>query len=300
MQDVSTQTRARTGLLYGLGAYVAWGVLPAFFKLLGGASAGEVVAQRVLWSLVCLAVVIALRGSLPALRLALANPRALGLLTISAALIAVNWLVYIWAVLHGHVLASSLGYFLNPLVNVALGMVFLRERLGRVQGISVALAGIGVAILAFNAAGGLWISLSLAATFSLYGLVRKIAPVESLEGLAIETMILAPFSLAWLLWLAWSGSLGFGSAPGLSLLLAASGVLTAVPLLLFAAAARRMPYAELGLLQYLAPTLQFALAVAYGETVTQAHLWCFGFIWAGLAVYAAHTVAELRRAPAAG
>jgi len=296
MQHTSAQAQARRGLFYGLAAYVAWGLLPLYFKMLGGVGAGEIVAQRVLWSVLFIAVLIALRGSLPALRSALTNRRAVGLLAVSATLIAVNWLVYIWAVLEGHVLASSLGYFLNPLVNVALGMIVLRERLGRVQGAAVALAALGVLILAIQASDGLWISLVLAITFSLYGLVRKIVPVESLEGLAIETVILAPFALGWLVWIGQQGTLAFGRDLPFSLLLASAGVFTAVPLLLFAAAARRMPYVELGLLQYVAPTLQFLLAVAvFGETMTRAHVICFGFIWAGLALYAGGNIAELRR-----
>jgi len=299
MNALSTSGRgtpARLGLYYGLGAYAAWGLLPVYFKLLGSVGAGEVVAQRVVWSVVFIAILIALRGSFPVLRAALANRRAVALLAVSALLIAVNWLVYIWAVMQGHVLAASLGYFLNPLVNVALGMIFLRERLGRVQGVAVLLAGIGVLVLATQATEGLWISLVLAVSFSLYGLVRKIVPVESLEGLAIETLILAPFALGWLVWIGRQGTLAFGHDLGFSLLLAAAGVFTAVPLLLFAAAARRMPYVELGLLQYLAPMLQFLLAVlVYGETMTTAHLICFGFIWTALAVYAGGNIAELRR-----
>lgn len=292
----TNMAHARTGLIYGLGAYLVWGLLPAFFKLLLAVSPGEIVAQRILWSLLFIAGLIAFNKSMPALRRALANPRVIGFLAISAALIAINWLVYVWAVINGHVLAASLGYFLNPLINVALGVIFLKERLGRLQMGSVLLAAIGVAVLALGASEGLWISLGLAFSFGFYGLVRKVAPVEALEGLAIETLILAPFALGWLIWLGQGDGLVFGEDIGLSLLLAFGGVLTAVPLLMFAAAARRMPYAELGLLQYVAPTLQFLLAVvAYGEPMTSAHIVCFAFIWTGLALYAAGNIAELRR-----
>ena len=288
---------ARTGLLYGLGAYLIWGLLPILFKLLHTVSPGEIVAQRVIWSLLFIGGLIAFGKSLPALRRALSNPRVIGFLAISAALIGFNWLIYVWAVINGHVLAASLGYFLTPLVNVALGMIFLKERLGRLQTASVLLAAIGVAVLAVGASDGLWISLGLAITFGFYGLVRKVAPVEALEGLAIETLILAPFALGWLFWLGQGDAMMFGENAGLSLLLAFGGMMTAVPLLLFSAAARRMPYAELGLLQYVAPTLQFLLAVvAYGEPMTQAHVICFAFIWTGLAIYAAGNIANLRRA----
>lgn len=290
----------RTGLLLGLGAYTLWGFLPAFFKQLETVSAGEIVAQRILWSLLFLAGLLAFRSSGAALLAAMRNPRARLILAATAALIAVNWLIYVWAVNNGHILASSLGYFLNPLVNVAMGVIFLRERLARAQTIAVALAGIGVAVLAFAAEGGLWISLSLAFTFATYGLLRKIAPVEALEGLSIETLMLAPFALGWVLWLgAAPDGTAFGDGLGVSLLLIAGGVLTAVPLLLFAASARLLPYAELGMLQYIAPTLQFAIGLAYGETLTTAHIVCFAFIWAGLAVYAADGLRGLRLRPQA-
>ncbi|MCJ8156379.1 EamA family transporter RarD [Sphingomonas sp. LaA6.9] len=293
---VSHSAPGRAGIAYGLGAYLIWGFLPAYFKLLSAVLPSEVVAQRIIWSVAFLALLIAIKGSFPTLRAALANPSALRILAATALLIAANWLIYVWAIVNSHVLESSLGYFLNPLVNVAMGVVLLKERLGRAQMIAVALAAIGVTVLAIGAGSGLWISLSLAFTFATYGLLRKIAPVESLEGLSVETLILAPFALGYLWWLSHTGGLAFGADMGISLLLAAGGIVTAVPLLLFAAAARRMPYATLGLLQYLAPTLQFLLAVfAYGEPLTTAHLICFGFIWSGLAIFAVSGISDMRR-----
>lgn len=288
--------QGRAGIAYGLAAYLIWGFLPAFFKLLADVAATEVVAQRIIWSVAFLAVLIAAKGSFPALRAAIANRKALVILCATALLIAVNWLIYVWAVVNGHVLESSLGYFLNPLVNVAMGVLLLKERLGRAQIVAVALAAIGVTVLAFGAGGGLWISLSLAFSFATYGLLRKIAPVESLEGLSIETLLLAPFALGYLWWLSSRGEMAFGADGSITLLLMAAGVVTAVPLLLFAAAARRMPYATLGLLQYLAPSIQFLLAVfAYGEPLTTAHMICFAFIWTGLALYAGNGMLEGRR-----
>lgn len=286
----------RTGLLQGLGAYGIWGLLPLFFWLLDGVDAGEVVAMRVLWSVALLGGLILLLRRGPALAAALRSRRAMGFLAISAALISVNWLVYIWAIQHHHVLEASLGYFLNPLVNVLLGVVLLRERLGVAQIAAVALAGLGVAILAAGAGQGIWISLTLAFTFGFYGLVRKIAPVESLEGLAIETAILAPFAGIYLYWLSGHAGLGFGQTPLWTVALALSGIVTATPLLLFAAAARRLPYSTLGLLQYLAPTMQFVLAITFfGETMTLAHAICFALIWTGLAVYAVSGTISARR-----
>ena len=286
----------RTGLLQGLGAYGIWGLLPLFFWLLDGVDAGEVVAMRVLWSVALLGGLILLLRRGPALAAALRSRRAMGFLAISAALISVNWLVYIWAIQHHHVLEASLGYFLNPLVNVLLGVVLLRERLGVAQIAAVALAGLGVAILAAGAGQGIWISLTLAFTFGFYGLVRKIAPVESLEGLAIETAILAPFAGIYLYWLSGHAGLGFGQTPLWTVALALSGIVTATPLLLFAAAARRLPYSTLGLLQYLAPTMQFVLAITFfGERMTLAHAICFALIWTGLAVYAVSGTISARR-----
>lgn len=289
-------SHGRAGLFYGLSAYLIWGFLPVFFKQLGSVSAGEVVAQRILWSLVLLAALIGFGRRWPHMRKALGDPVAMRFLTLSATLIAANWLVYIWAVLNHHVLASSLGYFLNPLVNVALGVIFLKERLGRVQMAAVALAAAGVLVLAAGAGSGLWISLTLAFTFGIYGLLRKMAPVESIEGLSIETMILSPFALGWVIWLAGEDKAAFGSGTTVTLLLVISGVVTAVPLLLFAAAARRMAYATLGLLQYIAPTIVFLLAVfVYGEPLTFSHILCFTLIWTGLAVYTAGMVIGMRR-----
>jgi chloramphenicol-sensitive protein RarD len=289
-------SHGRAGLIYGLSAYIIWGFLPVFFKLLHSVSAGEIVAQRILWSLVLLAALIGFSRRLPHLRIALRNPVALRFLALSAALIATNWLVYIWAVLNDHILQASLGYFLNPLVNVALGVIFLKERLGRAQTVAVALAAAGVIALAAGAGEGLWISLTLAFSFGIYGLLRKMAPVEAIEGLSIETMILAPVALGWVLWLSVQGDVAFGADLKTSLLLVIGGVVTAVPLLLFAAAARRMPYATLGLLQYIAPTIAFLLAVfAYGEPLTTAHILCFVLIWTGLGIYTASALVGMRR-----
>jgi chloramphenicol-sensitive protein RarD len=280
------QGSRRTGLICGLGAYLAWGVLPLYFKLLAAAPPVEIVAQRIVWSLVFLAGVVALAGRRGRLRQAL-RPRILAILAVTAALIGANWLIFIWAVLGGHVLEASLGYYLNPLFNVLLGVALLKEKLSRAQAAAVALAATGVAILAWGATAGLGISLSLALTFGLYGFVRKVAPVDALEGLAIETAWLAPLAVAYLIWV--HGGIGgiaaFDWATDLLLVLA--GAVTAVPLLLFNAAAKRLPYSTLGFLQYLAPSLQFLLAVAaFGERVTPAHALCFAAIWTALAIFA--------------
>lgn len=277
----------RAGLLLGLGAYLLWGVLPLYFKALAAVGPTEIVAHRILWSLLFLGALAALWRRWGAIRAAVSAGRVLATLVVTALLIAVNWLVYIYAVLSGHVLEGSLGYYLNPLVNVLLGVVLLKERLSRAQIGATLLAAAGVAVLAAGAGSGLWISLTLAASFGLYGFVRKVAPVDSLEGLTIETAILAPVALGWILWLQRTGAAGFGAhGLGVDLLLVLGGAVTAVPLLMFTAAARRLPYSTLGFLQYIAPSIQFLLAVlAFGEPLTAAHIVCFAAIWTALAVF---------------
>jgi chloramphenicol-sensitive protein RarD len=281
------QARTRAGLLLGLGAYLLWGVLPIYFKALAHVAATEIVAHRILWSLLFLAALANLWARWAAIRTAVATPKVLLTLTATAVLIGGNWLIWVWAVVNGHVLEGSLGYYLNPLVNVLMGVVLLKERLSAAQTIAVGIAAAGVAVLAWGAGSGLWISLSLAATFATYGYLRKVAPVDAIEGLSIETAILAPIALGWILWLNGTGQGGLGIDTTTTLLLIAAGAVTAVPLLLFTAAAKRLPYSTLGFLQYIAPTLQFLLAVlVYGETLTLAHIICFGAIWTALVIFA--------------
>ena len=280
------QSQRRAGLIFGVSAYLLWGVLPLYFKALDHVGPLEIVAHRIVWSLVFLGGLVVLWRRWPAVRAALADRRALLLLIATSLLIAANWLIYIYAVVSGHVLEGSLGYYLNPLVNILLGVVLLKERLSRLQMFAALLASAGVLVLAVGAGSGLWISLALAGTFAAYGFLRKIAPVEALEGLSIETMILAPVALGWVFLLQSAGTGAFIDAGWwTSVLLAVGGAVTAIPLLLFTAAARRLPYSTLGFLQYLAPSLQFLLAVlAFGEPLTRAHVVCFGAIWAALAL----------------
>ncbi len=281
------QARTRAGLLLGLGAYVVWGVLPLYFKLIAHVSAVEIVAHRVVWSLLFLAVLTVLAKRWALVRKAALSPKAMGLLCLTAALIGANWLIWVWAVINGHVLEGSLGYYLNPLVNVLLGVVLLRERLSKAQTFAVLLAAAGVAVLAAGAGSALWISLGLAATFALYGFLRKIAPVEALDGLLIETAILAPLAIGWILLLQSRGESAFRVDLETDILLTVAGALTAVPLLLFNAAAKRLPYSTLGFLQYIAPSLQFLLAVLlFGERLTIPHIICFAAIWLALIIFA--------------
>jgi chloramphenicol-sensitive protein RarD len=263
-----------------------WGVLPLYFKALGHVRATEIVSHRILWSLLFLGALATLFKRWPGIRAAIASPRVAMTLVLTATLIGINWLIYIYAVVTNHVLEGSLGYYLNPLVNVLLGVVLLKERLTLAQKGAVGLAAAGVAVLAAGAGEALWISLALAASFASYGFIRKVAPVEALEGLSIETLFLAPLALGWVLWLQHQGQSAFGRETATDLLLILGGALTAIPLLLFTAAAKRLPYSTLGFLQYVAPSLQFLLAVlAFGEPLTTAHIICFAAIWTALSIF---------------
>ncbi|MBK9302649.1 MAG: EamA family transporter RarD [bacterium] len=277
----------RAGIAYGLAAYGWWGFVPLYFKAVSHVAPLEVLAHRVLWSLVLLSALLAARGRIPLLVKLLRDRRTLSVLGLTTLLIAANWLVFIWAVANDHVLQASFGYFITPLLNVLLGVVVLKERLRRSQALAVALAGLGVLWLSWRLGGLPVISLALAASFSLYGLLRKLIRPDGTLGLAAETLLLAPAALAWLLVREGSTGTAFlhGGA-GTALLLAAGGIVTALPLIWFAEAARRLRYATVGFLQYLSPTLQFLLAVAlFHEPFTASHAVAFGLIWAALGLY---------------
>jgi len=285
-----TARRHRAGLFYGLGAYLLWGVLPLYFKALAHVGATEIVAHRIVWSLVFLGALLTFAARWRRVGVALRTPRVVITLAASAVLIGTNWLIWVWAVNNGHVLEGSLGYYLNPLVNVLMGTILLKEKLSRPQIGAVMLAAAGVAVLAWGASSGLWISLSLAATFATYGLLRKVVDVEALEGLSIETAMLTPLALGWIIWMNQSGGGGLSFDGTTTALLIAAGAVTAIPLLLFTAAARRLPYSLLGFLQYIAPSMQFLFAVlVFGEKLTTAHIICFGAIWTALALFSLDT-----------
>jgi chloramphenicol-sensitive protein RarD len=284
--EQEVRAERRLGLINGFAAYALWGLLPLYFKLLPSVSAIEVVAHRIIWSVAFLALLLGAIRQYPLLLAALGQRRIVGAMTLSAILIAINWLVFIWAIGAHHVLAGSLGYFLNPLVNILIGTIFLHEKLGRGQKLAVAIAAIGVAVLAAGEIQTLWISLTLAFSFAFYGLVRKLTPVPAAVGLAIETLILLPAALASLVWLGMDGSLAFGRAGMEAGLLVGLGAVTSVPLLLFAGAARRLPMVSLGLLQYLAPSLQFLISIfLFGEPLSPVRLASFALIWAALALF---------------
>lgn len=277
------------GLFWAVAAYVWWGLGPVYFKAVDHVAPLEILAHRIVWSLVFLLALLALRRRWSALKGTLSHRPTLLILTATSLLVSGNWFVYIWAVTHDQILQASLGYFINPLVSVLLGFIFLRERLVPVEWIAVAVAAVAVGWLVLAAGLLPWISLFLAFSFGLYGLLRKIARVESLEGLTIETAIVLPLALLYLARLEMNGTISFGSVSiWTDLLLVSAGIVTATPLIWFAIAVRRLRLATIGILQYLAPTIQFLLAVlVYREPFGSNRLVAFALIWAALTLYTA-------------
>lgn len=279
---------AGAGLAAAVGAFTIWGVLPLYMKPLHDLSALEIMAHRIVWSCLLVFAWLAWRGDVGAVRTALANPGTRYRLMLTAVLISINWLIYVWSIAHGHVIDASLGYFINPLLNVLLGVLVLGERLNAMQKLAVGLAAAGVLYLAIVAGRPPWIALALAASFGGYGLIRKVVKVEAVPGLASETLLLAPFALSFLLWMEMQGTGAFGhAAPHINALLLGSGLVTALPLALFAYGARLIPLSTVGLVQYIGPTLQFLLGVwVFHEAFTLQRGVGFLFIWTALAVYA--------------
>jgi chloramphenicol-sensitive protein RarD len=284
---------SKAGFLFGLGAYALWGILPIYFKAIADVAAVDIVAHRVLWSIPFLTLLIALSKGWRKVRAVLNDRKTLGVLAITALLIGGNWLLYVYAVTSGHILASSFGYYLNPLANVLLGRFVLKEKLGRLQWIAVAVAAAGISVFAAGALSQLWISLTLCVSFALYGLLRKVVKADALTGLGIETSLLFPLAIGWLGWRFGIGAPVLGKSQLDAGLLLAAGIVSTTPLILFTAAARRLKYSTLGMLQFLAPTLQFLIGVWYGEPLKTAHFIAFPLIWAALGLY----VTALVRAP---
>ena len=284
-------TRARLsprGLAAGAAAFTIWGLFPVYLHPLRGVPALQVIAHRITWSCLFLVAWLLLRGELGDLRVTLARPALLARLALTATLISINWLVYVWAVTHSHVVDTSLGYYINPLVNVLLGVIVLRERLNRAQWTAIGLAALAVLYLALLAGRPPWIAGTLAVSFSLYGFVRKIISVEALPGLTTETLLLMPLAVGYLAWCQWAGSGALTTqGAGVAALLLGSGLVTAIPLFLFAYGARLLPYSTVGVLQYIAPSLQLLCGVVlYHESFGPARAAGFALIWAALLIYA--------------
>lgn len=287
----------RLGLICGVFAYGLWGMLPVYLKALGDVSPMEIVGHRILWSVPFGALILTFRKQWGETFKAFSSPRMVLLLGFSAAVIGGNWLVYVWAVANDRVLQASLGYYINPLMFVAAGVFVLKEKLNRLQMAAVAMASLGVAVLTFGAGVFPWVSMILACSFTAYGYVRKMLDVGAMPGLFIETAVLSPFALIFLIWFAGSHGLAFGQGDiKLDILLIAAGPVTVLPLMLFALAARRLRFTTLGFLQYIGPTGQFLLGLYYGEPFTLYHAVCFGLIWSALGVLSIDAVRQTRRA----
>ncbi len=289
---------AREGVIIGLLAYVMWGFFPVYFKSLEAVSPTEMLAHRVVWAVPFGALIILFRKQWNEVRGAFANKAVLAWLSLAALSISINWLIYIWAVQNEHIFETSLGYYINPLVYVLAGVVLLGERLRRLQLAAVALAFVGVMILTISASEFPWVAISLALFFTVYGLIRKQIAIGAMPGLFVETLLLLPLALAWLLWLMRSGQATFASGDlAMSSLLLLAGPITVLPLMCFAVAARRLPLTTIGFMQFLAPTLQFVIGVYYGEQLTTAHLLCFGFIWAAVAFFSVDAILAGKKKP---
>jgi chloramphenicol-sensitive protein RarD len=282
----------RKGIIYAAACYSAWGLFPIYFKALHSIPSVEILLHRMIWALVFLVLVLSIRKQWTWLTKALTQPKLLAGFTASALLLSANWFLYIWAINNDRIVDASLGYFMTPLVSVFLGYLLLKERLRSVQWFAIACAGLGVAWLSMQTGHPPWIALVLASTFGMYGLLRKTAALGALEGLSLETMILFPFALAYLLFLLMHDQTAFmHESTSIQLLLLAAGPITAIPLLMFAAAARRIPLATLGLMQYISPTIQLLIGVwLYHEQFSHERLLGFLGIWLGLFIYSADSL----------
>jgi len=287
MDNTMDSQQTREGIFYALGAYFIWGVAPAYFKLVRAVPPAEIMTHRVIWSVLFMLILITLSRSWKQVRQVAAQPKKVLLLALTAVTVGGNWLLFIWAVNNQHMLEASLGYFINPLINVVLGMLFLRERFRRLQWLAVVLAAAGVLVQLWQFGSLPVIALGLALSFALYGLVRKKIQVDAQSGMLIETLWLFPLAALYLFGIADSATSHLSANPlSLNLMLVAAGVLTTIPLMLFAAACARLRLSTVGFFQYLGPTLMFLLAVLfYGERLTPDKLVTFGFIWLALAVF---------------
>ncbi|MCR4435679.1 MAG: EamA family transporter RarD [Clostridiales bacterium] len=290
------QNNKLTGVIYGVSAYTLWGLLPLYWKLLTPVPADQILAHRIVWSFVFVAALLLFSGGLSHLLGIVKDKKKLLFISFCSVLITVNWFTYIWAVNSSHIVETSLGYYINPLMAVFLGMTVLKERLGIFQYIAFALAAAGVIILAVQYGKIPWISLVLATTFALYGLFKKLVAAESAAGLALETAVVTPLAVAYLAFKQVTGTAALGSVPPVTaVLLLCTGVATAVPLLWFAKGTKRTELSTMGFLQYISPTISLIIGVLiYKEQFTRTHLISFGFIWAALVVFSFSQVSAAR------
>lgn len=296
-------TETRRGYAAAVAAFLMWGlVAPVYFKSVGAAGPAEIMAHRIIWTVVVMGALVFAVKPWAEIRAAVAGRRRLAVFAVTTVLVTANWSLFVWAIAEQRIVEASLGYFINPLVNVALGVAFLGERLSRGQGLAVAVAGLGVAVLVEEAGVFPWLSLSLALSFGFYALLRKKEAVDPLTGLLVETALLAPLALGYLLWLGERGQFWGAGGDGVTgWLLLLAGPMTAIPLGLFMYAGRRLALSTLGLLQYIGPTGQLFLGVVvYGELFTTAHILAFACVWLALAIYTADAWRRRRASSATG
>ena len=298
--EQSAQDR-RDGLISAILAYTLWGIMPIYFTIVGSVDALEVLSHRIMWAIPFGAAIIAFRSQWGAVRAAFANRNTLAWLSLSALLICINWLIYIWAIQRGQIFESSLAYYITPLLNMVVGVVFFAERLRRLQALAVLLAAIGVIVLSVQSSSAAWISIVLAVTFGAYGIIRKQVVVGGMPGLFVETALLAPFAFGWFFWIFSQGNAAFGGDDiGLTFWLLLAGPATALPLLFFALAARRLPLTVIGFLQFIGPSIMFGVGLYYGQELTVAHKFCFACIWLAATFFIYDAVSTGRKKPSGG
>ncbi len=297
-QDTATQGDERSGVVFGLLAYTMWGLFPIYFVWTSSVAPLEVLSHRVLWAVPFGALIISLRRQWRDVRNALVDRSRLSWLAMAALAISANWLTYIWAIQQDRIFETSLGYYINPLMYVAIGVLAFGERLRRLQGIAVALATIGVLFLTFSGGAFPWVAIVLGISFTTYGVIRKQVVIGAMPGLFIETLLIFPIVALWMGWFVAQGGASVVSGDAwLTFLLIMGGPITVLPLMFFAIAARRLTLTAIGFMQFLAPTLQFMTGVYYGEPLTFAKLVCFGFIWTAVVVFSADALRQGRRKP---
>ncbi len=297
-QDTATQGDERSGVVFGLLAYTMWGLFPIYFVWTSSVAPLEVLSHRVLWAVPFGALIISLRRQWRDVRNALVDRSRLSWLAMAALAISANWLTYIWAIQQDRIFETSLGYYINPLMYVAIGVLAFGERLRRLQGIAVALATIGVLFLTFSGGAFPWVAIVLGISFTTYGVIRKEVAIGAMPGLFIETLLIFPIVALWMGWFVAQGGASVVSGDAwLTFLLIMGGPITVLPLVFFAIAARRLTLTAIGFMQFLAPTLQFMTGVYYGEPLTFAKLVCFGFIWTAVVVFSADALRQGRRKP---
>lgn len=296
--DTAGNDAARLGVAAGLVAYVLWGVFPVYFKLVASVAPLEVLAHRIVWALAFGGLIVVVRRQWRDVGRALTHPGMLRWLGLSALMITVNWLTYIWAIQNERIFETSLGYYINPLMYVLAGVVLFGDRLRRLQLLAVVLAAIGVSVLTVSGASVPYVALVLGVSFTMYGIIRKKVVIGAMPGLFIETLLLFPMASGWLAYQLYAGTAAFASgSSSMNVLLLLAGPFTVIPLMCFAIAARRLTLTTIGFMQFIAPTLQFCTGIYYGEPLTTAHLVCFAFIWTAVAFFSVDAIRSGRKKP---